>query len=231
MRDDGVRLECPVCLGVKLAKLEPSPDAPLVLDYCTRCGGIWFDEGEVPRLRECQPRALAAKVELGSGVHRMRCHGCGASLARNDPRCGQCGRRNILECPVCRHPLEALERHGLRLDACRTCRGVWFDNVELGAIWNDQVTALARRAPGTPAPATYGANYFLLDAVLWGPDLVLDGVALGAHAAGTGLGALADGVASAGGLGEIAGAAVEGTGHLAGSVFEAIADIIGGLFS
>ena len=82
MRDDGVRLECPVCLGVKLAKLEPSPDAPLVLDYCTRCGGIWFDEGEVPRLRECQPRALAAKVELGSGVHRMRCHGCGARRRR-----------------------------------------------------------------------------------------------------------------------------------------------------
>lgn len=230
MRDDGVRLECPVCLGVKLAKLAPSPEASLVLDYCTRCGGVWFDEGEVARLRQCQPRALAAKVELTPGVFRMRCHGCGASLARNDPRCSQCGWRNILECPTCRRPLQPVERDGLRLDACRTCRGVWFDNVELGAIWNDQVTALAGRAPDARVPAAYGADYFLLDAVLWGPDLVLNGVVVGARAAGTGLGALGDAVAGAGGLGDAAGAALEGTGELAGSVFETIADIIGGLF-
>ena len=231
MRDDGVRLECPVCLGVKLAKLVPSSEGSLVLDYCTRCGGVWFDEGEVPRLRQCQPRALTAKVEVTPGVFRMRCHGCGASLSRNDARCGHCGWRNILECPGCGRPLKPVEREGLRLDACQTCRGVWFDNVELGAIWNDQVTALARRAPGTPAPAAYGADYFLLDAVLWGPDLVLNGVVVGTRAAGAGLSALADGVAGAGGLGDVAGAALEGTGELAGSVFEAIADIIGGLFS
>lgn len=230
MPDDRVRLECPVCLGVKLAKLEPSPEASLVLDYCTRCGGVWFDAGEVPRLRQCQPRALAAKVELTPGVYRMRCHGCGASMARNEPHCPQCRWRNILECPVCRRPLEPVERDGLRLDACRTCRGAWFDNVELGAIWNDRVAALARRAGGPRAPAAYGADYFLLDAVLWGPDLVLNGVALGVHAAGEGLGVLANGVAGAGGLGDVAGAALEGTGQLAGSVFETIADIIGGLF-
>ena len=230
MPDDRARIECPVCLGVKLAKLRPAAEVDLVLDYCARCGGIWFDAGEVPRLRDCQPQALAATVRLSDEVHRMRCHGCGASLARNDARCGHCGWRNILECPTCRRPLTPVERDGLRLDACRSCRGVWFDNAELGAIWNERVMALSRREPGT-APAVYGADYFLLDAVLWAPDLVVNGVAVGAHAVGHGLSALAEGVASAGGLGEVAGAALEGTGELAGSVFEAIADIIGGLFS
>jgi len=88
-----------------------------------------------------------------------------------------------------------------------------------------------RAARGAPVATTYGADYFLLDAVLWGPDLVLNGVVVGGRVAGEGLGALADGVAGAGGLGDVAGAALEGTGELAGSVFEAIADIIGGLFS
>jgi Zn-finger nucleic acid-binding protein len=132
MRDDGVRLECPVCLGVKLAKLEPSPDASLVLDYCTRCGGIWFDEGEVPRLRECQPRALAAKVELGSGGT-----GCGATAAArvwrvNDPALRPMRWRTVLVPRVLKLP-QAFEHHGLR-STMPPCRGVWFDNVELGAI-------------------------------------------------------------------------------------------------
>ncbi|MGH7644835.1 MAG: zf-TFIIB domain-containing protein, partial [Gemmatimonadales bacterium] len=200
-----------------------------VLDYCPRCGGIWFDEGEVPLLRRCQPRALAARVELSTEVQRMKCHGCGASLLRDEPRCGQCGWRNLLECPTCGAPLAAVERGGLRLDACRRCRGVWFDNAEVATIWNERVTAVVARRPGAAAPAVYTADYFLLDAVLWTPDLVINGVAVGAHVAGSGFRVLADG-ASAIDLGQVAGGAVEGAGELAGSVFEAIAELIGGLF-
>jgi Zn-finger nucleic acid-binding protein len=220
MPDSGPRYPCPVCLGVKMAKLQPSPDAALTLDYCQRCGGVWFDEGEVPLLRKCHPRAFAATVVLKPDVHRMRCHGCGAALERNDPRCAACGWRNVLECPVCGGALNPVERDGRRLDVCRTCRGAWFDNVELAAIWNDEVTAIARRPGALPAP-NYGADHFLLGAVLWGPDLVWHG-ALALDALGHAGPAVAD-------LGGIAGAAVEGTGSLAGSVFGAIADIISGL--
>lgn len=229
MSDAAVRLPCPVCLGVKMVKLQPSPEARLVLDYCPRCGGIWFDAGEVPLLRRCQPRALAAQVKLSAEVHRMKCHGCGASLPRNEPRCGQCGWRNLLECPGCGGQLAAVERGGLRLDACRRCRGVWFDNAELATIWNDQVTAVVARAPRAGAAAVYTADYFLLDAVLWAPDLVINGVAAGAHVVGGGFRVLADG-ASAIDVAQVAGGVVEGAGELAGSVFEAIAEIIGGLF-
>lgn len=231
MRDTATRYACPVCLGVKMVKLQPSPDVNVVVDYCPRCGGVWFDEGEVPSLRRCQPRAFAARVEIRGGEHRMRCHGCGAPLPRNAARCAVCGRANVLDCPACGAALAPVERDGTRLDVCRRCRGVWFDNVELGTIWNAQVTALAQR-PGAPVPVTYSADYFLLDVLLWGPDLVWHGAAATAHLAGEAGSAVAQ---AAGGVGaldlaEAAGAVVEGTGSLAGSVFEAIADILGGLF-
>lgn len=229
MTDRVERLPCPVCLGVTMVKLQPTLGAGLVLDYCPRCGGTWFDAGEVTLLRRCQPRALAAQVKLSVGVYRMKCHGCGASLPRTEPRCELCGWRNLLECPVCAGPLAAVERGGLRLDTCRRCRGVWFDNAELATIWNDRVTATVARVPGAGAPAVYSADHFLLDAVLWTPDLVIDGVTAGAQAAGGGFRVLADG-ASAIDVAGVAGGVVEGAGELAGSVFAAIAELIGGLF-
>ncbi|HEX9703906.1 MAG TPA: zf-TFIIB domain-containing protein [Gemmatimonadales bacterium] len=233
MPDTATRYACPVCLGVKLVKLQPTPGVELILDYCTRCGGMWFDEGEVSRLRTCHPRAFAALVAIRADEHRMRCHGCGAAVPRNAARCAVCGWRNVLACPSCGGALAPVERDGSRLDVCGRCRGVWFDNVELGTIWNAQVSALARRQPGAPIPVTYSAHHFLLDAVLWGPDLVWHGAAAAGQVV-TGAGSvLADGATAVGAvdLAEVAGAVVEGTGSLAGSVFEAIAEIVAGLFS
>ena len=48
------RWPCPVCLGVKMEKTvvgkgEGGPDS-LTLDHCARCGGMWFELGEVQRL-------------------------------------------------------------------------------------------------------------------------------------------------------------------------------------
>jgi Zn-finger nucleic acid-binding protein len=46
-----LKWSCPVCLGATLQKSTIRDNAPLTLDYCKRCGGIWFDHGEVQRLR------------------------------------------------------------------------------------------------------------------------------------------------------------------------------------
>ena len=75
------------------------------------------------------------------------------------------------------------------------------------------------------------ANYFLLDAFLWAPDLVFLPVGAAAHGAGAVAGAAADIVdGGLSGVAETAGGVVEGAADAAGSVFETIAEIIAGLF-
>lgn len=231
MTEREVRLPCPTCLGVMMDKLKPVRDYELVLDCCRRCGGVWFDAGEVRALRTASPKGLGNGVALRETAFRMPCHHCHARMDRDAATCPSCGWKNRLECPSCQRQLERVERNGLVLDVCRKCRGVWFDNHELAEIWNLEVRRnlpTIQRDDGSVAVA----DYFLLDAFLWAPDLVFlsaYGVAEGAAAVG---GVAAD-VAAGGldGVADVAGGAVEGIGDVAGSVFEVIAEIIGGIFS
>jgi Zn-finger nucleic acid-binding protein len=39
-----------------------------------------------------------------------------------------------MQCPSCGGELVELERSGVRIDACRQCRGVWLDRGELDRI-------------------------------------------------------------------------------------------------
>ena len=48
MRELEARYPCPVCLGVAMTKTPIGRDGALVLDHCARCGGVWFDAGELP---------------------------------------------------------------------------------------------------------------------------------------------------------------------------------------
>ena len=40
----------------------------------------------------------------------------------------------IMTCPSCGGELTELDRSGVRIDACRSCRGVWLDRGELDKI-------------------------------------------------------------------------------------------------
>jgi len=215
------RAECPVCLGAALESFRPDPKQPLELDTCRRCGGVWFDAGEVPRLRALRPEAMWQAVTLRPEAFRMKCHECHASFDRNQEQCPACGWENRLNCPSCRARLRVVEQGGLRLDACTKCRGVWFDNVELAAVWNGQVDMLAKRT-GRAVAVGHGADdHFLLYALLWSDPYTIGAVGSGAvHVAG----------AAASGLAQVGGAALEQTGELAGGVFDSIGDIIGQIF-
>lgn len=48
-------------------------------------------------------------------------------------------------CPRDGTELVELERSGVRIDACRTCRGVWLDRGELEKILEQEARALDRR--------------------------------------------------------------------------------------
>ena len=39
-----------------------------------------------------------------------------------------------MQCPKCKEPLASAELHGIEVDRCSICRGVWFDQSELQSL-------------------------------------------------------------------------------------------------
>ena len=54
-------------------------------------------------------------------------------------------------CPSCGGQLVQIDRSGVRIDACRQCRGVWLDRGELDKIIDRAATAYSA-APAYSAP-------------------------------------------------------------------------------
>jgi Zn-finger nucleic acid-binding protein len=230
MRELEPRYPCPVCLGVRLEKTRVGARGELVLDSCRRCGGIWFELGEVQRLKRHRPQALWDRVRVRDEPFRMQCHQCHAPMDRNAAICPACDWQNAIDCPVCQHRMESQVHEGLRLDTCRNCKGVWFDHVELAGVWSlvlDQ--AARRRPPGTspatmPSAVTEDGAVALTYALAYSPEVVL----YGARAAGYAVSASAEALAS---MPEAAAGLAGAAGDAAASVFEAVLDIVSGLFS
>ncbi len=75
------------------------------IDVCARCGGAWYDRGEISKLtgeREVE-RMI---VDYAAGRSDVACPRCGATMATR---------------PV----------GGVTVDVCTDCHGVWFDRDEL----------------------------------------------------------------------------------------------------
>ena len=112
---------CPDCI----APMRQQSCYDILLDTCDRCGGIWFDEGEMGRLMRCERAAL---LDVDEQVI--------PEIKRKE---GHVSRR---ACPDCLVPLERyLYQHSspIELDACPRCNGVWVDDRELAKIqsWLD----------------------------------------------------------------------------------------------
>jgi Zn-finger nucleic acid-binding protein len=165
------RLPCPSCIGVKLKKARLGDRMNhLVLDYCERCGGMWFDVGEVLRLRrEHGPAALFKTIKRRERQPVMQCHVCHVQMKRNEPVCGACGWHNELDCPSCQRAMTREEAGGVLLDRCRKCNGVWFDHSELALIWRMQMPAQAQ-------PTAAANDNVALDSILWDPELFVNGL-------------------------------------------------------
>jgi Zn-finger nucleic acid-binding protein len=205
------RWPCPVCVGVLMEKKRVAgPGRGLTVDFCPRCGGIWFDRGEVGEIARQDYSVLSGMMLESSARINPPCHECRAPLDRNAEKCAVCGWKNILKCPVCDRHMERRPVQGVVLDFCRKCQGAWFDNAELTAIWRMNTAALAnkRRESAGLGVAGEGAD-LAFHAMFWAPDLVVHG-----------------GMAAAEGLGAAAGVA----GEAAEGIFSSIVELIGGLF-
>ncbi|MBR9990482.1 MAG: zf-TFIIB domain-containing protein [Gemmatimonadetes bacterium] len=249
------RYPCPVCLGAKMEKVRlpvkslTGTGAPpggkrhtaqaaaeaqspiLTLDHCPRCGGVWFEAGEVQHLRRVDPTLLWHQIVQREGVHMMQCHSCRTHIPRTADACPACRWHVELDCPVCDSPMRVSAQTGMQLDFCAHCRGVWFDHDELTEVWKMEVDALVKRrgsravgGRGERALDTAG-DVLLLDVLLYDPFVMYYGI----HAAGHVAGAAADVLAGAGSIeviGEVAGAA----GDVASGLFETVVEIIAGIF-
>ncbi len=117
MVDMSGQLICPV----DGAGLERVAFQGIEVDVCRKCGGIWFDRGElddVMREAVSQPQ----------------------SVARLDPKAGAPTRQTphrTLGCPRCRTPMRP-EIYGkvssIELDRCPRCQGQWADGGEISAL-------------------------------------------------------------------------------------------------
>jgi Zn-finger nucleic acid-binding protein len=201
-----------------MVKQSPPQRRELTLDLCPRCGGIWFDSGELDRLR-AGTRFILLDPSL-TGIRTARCHGCSAALDRNAERCPACGAPNHLDCPQCDRELKRVEHQQATVDVCAKCRGVWFDRHEIASVWTLALaTALqGRLAAGGDALSGSPDVASVVDALSYSPDvggLIIEGSVRSATA-------VLDGLASAP---EAAGLVAEA----AGSVFEVLLSIIGAI--
>lgn len=213
------RMPCPVCVGVHMVKESVPHRENLTLDLCRRCGGIWFEQGELHRLRSGTPFDLNGSPHRGP--HTGRCHACLASVRRDDVSCAACGTPNRIDCPHCCRKARRITHNGLTLDVCTTCRGVWFDRHEIAAIWSVALAAVVdgqTAIPGRLSAAGSDIAGAAVEALVYSPDLGVVIVEGSVRAAGSAL----DGLSAAP---EAAGVVVE----VAGVVFETLASMVGAI--
>lgn len=230
MPDIERRYDCPVCLGTKMEKLTIGKNGTLTLDSCKRCGGIWFDYGEVKQLRNFHPNVLFNRIELDKETYKMQCHSCHCHINRNAIKCVKCGWKNIIECPICSKPMKATIISNLHLDYCQTCKGVWFDNIELSEIWNGQIDTYAKKhfseSKNKTSLSSDTASFFI-DVLSYDPSILIYGAEASFEVGKTVVETSANIISNSP---EIAGAIFEGVGDVAGAVFETIAEIIAEIF-
>ena len=114
---------CPQCnLGLQAFYLKSRDETQLLeVDGCRRCGGLWFDAGELER-------TVGDKLQLQ----------------------WQEGK-SIRLCARCRNPLKPWKtKGGLALEQCESCRGTFLDANELAQLGAAKANDAARAALVSP---------------------------------------------------------------------------------
>ncbi len=105
-------MNCPFCNN-PLVILELNQ---VEIDYCTRCHGIWLDNGELELLL----KNTQEKTQLLN------------SFSDN-----KISDEKILKCPICRKKMEKVTSgidNKVTLDKCKKDHGIWFNEGELEQV-------------------------------------------------------------------------------------------------
>jgi Zn-finger nucleic acid-binding protein len=90
------------------------------IDFCTGCGGIWLDEGEIKALAAAPAVTLDQVRALDNQIPSVNPVDPGKSTATiNKP------------CPACGGKLTNAEFSGTNVEHCNGCHGIFVDRGEL----------------------------------------------------------------------------------------------------
>lgn len=115
-------MHCPKCREKK--DLKRVKESGVELDYCTECGGIWFDAGELKKVVE-------ERIDLRFDAVKTK-----ETPMMTDYK--------TAVCPVCGKPMAkdtGTGVAGLTVDRCGACGGVWLDGGEFKRIKNASLLA------------------------------------------------------------------------------------------
>ena len=217
---------CPGCAANRLWSVGAGGRAAIWI--CRSCQGTFATTEAVARVGRTHGFGHPL---LRVGLGPPTCRSCKSILPTGD-QCPTCDNQLIC-CMACAQTMERVTVERLTIDVCRTCRAVWLDRGELGALvtlrrkWGSGGTAERRRSDGGAGIDAPGAlDVVAADALLPSLDLgeaVTHGVAqapeLVAHAGEGAITAV-----------QVAGeAAVEGASSVAGVVLELLAGLFDGL--
>jgi Zn-finger nucleic acid-binding protein len=108
-------MDCPVCTNAMIT-LELDE---VEIDYCTDCGGIWLDAGELEELLGKPAKVTQLLASF-----------------KTDPNCEEKPRK----CPICDKKMRKIvvgeSQPTLLIDKCAKGDGLWFDSGELHDIFD-----------------------------------------------------------------------------------------------
>ncbi|MDQ5938485.1 MAG: hypothetical protein QG603_635 [Patescibacteria group bacterium] len=113
-----IEIFCPACLlPMRLVetKRHYQDSAPIIVDQCLNCGGIWFDDGELFAIRHGEAEKIE---EIDYKILKE------VSLISNKP----------LSCPRDKSELTILQDQffpqDVKVEICKKCYGFWFNRGE-----------------------------------------------------------------------------------------------------
>jgi Zn-finger nucleic acid-binding protein len=110
----------------------------IALDVCPTCAGIWFDDGELLKLKDLGEDALEEAEGLSQPEEADEKEAEPQAMAAASHR----------KCPACGSAMDEfsyLYTSKVKLDSCPACLGTWVDEGELKAM--REALATARQHP------------------------------------------------------------------------------------
>ncbi|MCO6042334.1 zf-TFIIB domain-containing protein [Aeoliella sp. ICT_H6.2] len=96
------------------------------IDKCHHCDGLWFDQGELDRVRKLDRTEVEERLEQQYGSPEVA-----AGEVKGYMRCPRCSEGRLQE-------FTYTYGNRVRIDRCNECLGMWVDDKELDAILGEQ---------------------------------------------------------------------------------------------
>lgn len=126
---------CPKC-GMELLEFSYQM---IRIDQCANCDGIWLDEGELEQVKRARKGILLSNELNAKWLHSKEREGESSREALEILKASA-----HMRCPRCSSALEEIEHHGVLVDRCTLCGGIWLDPGEFNDVAGVEHGILAR---------------------------------------------------------------------------------------